>query len=713
MRKSYQALLIALGLATSVSASSLLINDVHGATSAPVTIQQKLNVAKNMQITTNVYAGFSAPATLPDAKSLLAGDKVNGRNVRVVALYKVSDGTSYYNFKYGDQYYWMDSRAFTEVPAVSVATKSTVMIVNKQSLNKPVKVTTSNYAGFNTPATLDGAKNLIAGSQLNGHQVTAVAMYKLSDGTAYYNFKYGNRYYWMDVRAFTDVNTVRITTKQSLNKPVKVTTSNYAGFNTPATLDGAKNLITGSQLNGHQVTAVAMYKLSDGTAYYNFKYGSRYYWMDVRAFTDVNTVKITTKQSLNKPVKVTTSNYAGFNTPATLDGAKNLIAGSQLNGHQVTAVAMYKLSDGTAYYNFKYGNRYYWMDVRAFSNVAPTFKIVAKESVNKDARITANNYGGFNTPSPIPGAKYLISGSQLSGNVVHIVAKYKVSNGEWYYNFKFGDRYYWTNTRAFTDVASIVSKQTVNLNLIVNLGNYGGFNTPSPLPGAKYLISGSQVKGKVVRAVAKYKVSNGEYYYNFKYGDRYYWMNTRAFAAYGEVLMKTGYINQYAAGAPNGCEAASLYMGLRDKGRLKGYTFPSFLRTMPIATDLNPNHGFGGSPYYSRPGAFEAIFPAPLTNWAKAYGNVRNISGSSTTQIKDSLNQLHPVVAYVTIHFKKPIYQQYWWGRGTNNNHAVLVDGYRAGAYHVSDPIDGQYWINSAQFESVYNARKWALEVIS
>ncbi|WP_035148080.1 GW dipeptide domain-containing protein, partial [Latilactobacillus sakei] len=133
MRKSYQALLIALGLATSVSASSLLINDVHGATSAPVTIQQKLNVAKNMQITTNVYAGFSAPATLPDAKSLLAGDKVNGRNVRVVALYKVSDGTSYYNFKYGDQYYWMDSRAFTEVPAVSVATKSTVMIVNKQS----------------------------------------------------------------------------------------------------------------------------------------------------------------------------------------------------------------------------------------------------------------------------------------------------------------------------------------------------------------------------------------------------------------------------------------------------------------------------------------------------------------------------------------------------------------------------------------------------
>ncbi|MCM1636698.1 SH3-like domain-containing protein, partial [Latilactobacillus sakei] len=224
MRKSYQALLIALGLATSVSASSLLTNDVHGATWAPVTIQQKLNVAKNMQITTNVYAGFSAPATLSDAKSLLTGDKVNGQNVRVVALYKVSDGTAYYNFKYGDQYYWMDSRAFTEVPVVSVATKNKVTIVNKQSLNKPVKVTTSNYAGFNTPATLEGAKNLIAGSQLNGHQVTAVAMYKLSDGTAYYNFKYGNRYYWMDVRAFTDVNTVKITTKQSLNKPVKVTT---------------------------------------------------------------------------------------------------------------------------------------------------------------------------------------------------------------------------------------------------------------------------------------------------------------------------------------------------------------------------------------------------------------------------------------------------------------------------------------------------------
>ncbi|MFY4479184.1 NlpC/P60 family protein, partial [Latilactobacillus sakei] len=116
--------------------------------------------------------------------------------------------------------------------------------------------------------------------------------------------------------------------------------------------------------------------------------------------------------------------------------------------------------------------------------------------------------------------------------VVHIVAKYKVSNGEWYYNFKFGDRYYWTNTRAFTDVASIVSKESVHMSAKITANNYGGFNTPSPLYGAKYLLSGKTVVNKTVSVVARYKVSNGEYYYNFKYGNRYYWMNTRAFSYY-------------------------------------------------------------------------------------------------------------------------------------------------------------------------------------
>ncbi|MCM1636037.1 NlpC/P60 family protein, partial [Latilactobacillus sakei] len=103
---------------------------------------------------------------------------------------------------------------------------------------------------------------------------------------------------------------------------------------------------------------------------------------------------------------------------------------------------------------------------------------------------------------------------------------------KWYYNFKFGSRYYWTNTRAFTDVAAIVSKESVHMSAKITANNYGGFNTPSPLYGAKYLLSGKTVVNKTVSVVARYKVSNGEYYYNFKYGNRYYWMNTRAFSYY-------------------------------------------------------------------------------------------------------------------------------------------------------------------------------------
>ncbi|SMH69310.1 Uncharacterized protein LCUFL03_350011 [Latilactobacillus curvatus] len=166
------------------------------------------------------------------------------------------------------------------------------------------------------------------------------------------------------------------------------------------------------------------------------------------------------------------------------------------------------------------------------------FKITEKQSVNKNVQIASHDYSLFNTPSPLNGAKLLINGRDLTQSVVHVVAKYKVSNGEYYYNFKYGDRYYWANTRAFTDVFKVVDKESMNKDFRISLNNYGFYNTPSPLPGTKLLLAGSQVDHRVVHVVARYKVSNGEYYYNFKYNDRYYWCNSRAFAEVEKSVQK-------------------------------------------------------------------------------------------------------------------------------------------------------------------------------
>lgn len=54
--------------------------------------------------------------------------------------------------------------------------------------------------------------------------------------------------------------------------------------------------------------------------------------------------------------------------------------------------------------------------------------------------------------------------------------------------------------------------------------------------------------------------------------------------------------NQYALGAPSGCEGASLLQALQYKGKLSGWSLRSFLNTIPKSSNGNPNNGFVGSP---------------------------------------------------------------------------------------------------------------------
>lgn len=175
------------------------------------------------------------------------------------------------------------------------------------------------------------------------------------------------------------------------------------------------------------------------------------------------------------------------------------------------------------------------------------------------------------------------------------------------------------------------------------------------------------------------------------------------------VLLDAENINQYTWGMPNGCEPAALLEGLHLKGRELAKDYAAFIREMPISPNYNPYEGFGGDPATNVPGHFEAIFPEPLTQWASRYANVTDISGSSIAELKTYVNQKNPVVAYVTVGFETPEWGDYSFGRALANNHAVLVDGWAGTLIHVSDPIDGQYWLPEAKFAQAYDARHWAV----
>ncbi|MDT2472308.1 C39 family peptidase, partial [Enterococcus avium] len=110
--------------------------------------------------------------------------------------------------------------------------------------------------------------------------------------------------------------------------------------------------------------------------------------------------------------------------------------------------------------------------------------------------------------------------------------------------------------------------------------------------------------------------------------------------------------NQYALGAPSGCEGASLLQALQYKGKLSGWSLRSFLNTIPKSSNGNPNNGFVGSPFVENAYTYSAIYSAPLTTWGQKYGNVQNISGSSMNTLINEVKNGNPVVAWVTINFQ-------------------------------------------------------------
>ncbi|MGT9161856.1 C39 family peptidase [Enterococcus faecalis] len=190
-------------------------------------------------------------------------------------------------------------------------------------------------------------------------------------------------------------------------------------------------------------------------------------------------------------------------------------------------------------------------------------------------------------------------------------------------------------------------------------------------------------------------------------------LSTNAFASEDYNLLGVKNYDQYALGAPSGCEGASLLQGLQYKGKIPDWDLIKFLNTIPISSNGNPYDGFVGSPFVENSWTYSAIYPTPLVKWGQAYGDVQDMSGHSLDELLNEVKNNNPIVAWVTIKFQPARWGTWDFGRAVNNNHAVTLDGYdsKEGKLHVSDPISGKYWIDKNTFESVYNERNFAVVI--
>ncbi|MES5863286.1 C39 family peptidase [Lacticaseibacillus paracasei] len=176
-------------------------------------------------------------------------------------------------------------------------------------------------------------------------------------------------------------------------------------------------------------------------------------------------------------------------------------------------------------------------------------------------------------------------------------------------------------------------------------------------------------------------------------------------------VLGVSFISQEAAGAPEGCEAASALEALHYKGHASGMSLASFLRTMPIASNGNPYQGFGGTPYAVVDGVYQSIFPSAFTPWVAGFGGASNISGSSLDGIISQIAAGNPVVAWVTLNYQGPQWHHYDWGNGIDNAHVVTVDGYNGDSMHIVDPENGTYWISKGAFNAAYSYMKFAVAI--
>ena len=174
------------------------------------------------------------------------------------------------------------------------------------------------------------------------------------------------------------------------------------------------------------------------------------------------------------------------------------------------------------------------------------------------------------------------------------------------------------------------------------------------------------------------------------------------------------YYNQYDAGTPMGCEAASLLQALHYKDCAKEYDLKSFLKVMPYSKNDNPYEGYSGTPYEYLPyPTYQSIFPKPLTQWANQYGEAEDLSGKSETELQNEIKAGNPVIVYMSYNFEEPEWNEYPWGIGMDNMHVMTLCGYDGvnDKYQVCDPVKGKYWVKATTFTKSYNYLKWAVVV--
>ncbi len=178
------------------------------------------------------------------------------------------------------------------------------------------------------------------------------------------------------------------------------------------------------------------------------------------------------------------------------------------------------------------------------------------------------------------------------------------------------------------------------------------------------------------------------------------------------VILNVPYISQNGNNVLNGCEAASLLMGLQYKGYLTNMSLVQYASDMPKSASNNAYEGFTHDIFGLAPNnVAHWIAPAPLAAFGRNSSGNQNVidaTGFSLDALDNELANNNPVVIYATGRFK-PLKE--WIEGAPRNIHVMLLNGYNkiTGEQIITDSwtqANGQtkWYVAKNKLENIYNA---------